>query len=88
MKNHFILFGWEIILRESETFILEGWIEPNQFKNIREQYNNIIKEAALTVDNVIESMNVPVHALYAPIAKNYVKYNESPYEGEVINAKM
>jgi len=33
-------------------------------------------------------MNVPVHAIYVPIAKDYVKYNEKPYEGEVINAKM
>lgn len=33
-------------------------------------------------------MNVPVHAVTAPIAKNYVLYNSQPYEGEVIKAKM
>ena len=48
----------------------------------------MIKKAAETIDHVIESLNVPVHALYTPIAANYVKYNEKPYEGEVINAKM
>ena len=35
MKKHFMLFAWEVILREAETFIMEGWIEGKDFKNLR-----------------------------------------------------
>lgn len=88
MEKHFILFAWEIILREAKTFLLEEWIIPSVFNEIHEHYNNLIKEAADKIDNIVESLNVPVHALPIPIANNYVKYNEKSYEGEVINAKM
>lgn len=47
-----------------------------------------MKEAALNIDNIIESLNIPVQAVYSPIAKDYVLYNQKSYEGEVINAKM
>lgn len=29
-----------------------------------------------------------MQAVYSPIAKDYVLYNQKSYEGEVINAKM
>jgi len=33
-------------------------------------------------------MSIPKHALYAPIAGDYVKYNASENLGEVLGAKM
>lgn len=88
MKNYFILFAWEILLRDMSSLLLDEWICPVLAKQLPEEYNNLIKKAADHVDNIIESMNIPVRAVYAPIAKNYVVYNEKSYEGEVINAKM
>ena len=88
METHFILYAWQIILNEADTFLLEEWICPLVLKELKEEYRVLIKHAANSIDNVIESMNVPVHAVTAPIAKNYVLYNSQPYEGEVIKAKM
>lgn len=88
MKNYFLLFAWEILLRDMSSLLLDEWICPVLAKQLPEEYNNLIKKAADHVDNIIESMNIPVRAVYAPIAKNYVVYNEKSNEGEVINAKM
>ena len=70
------------------SLLLDEWISPVLAKKLPEEYNALIKKAADKVDNIIESMNLPVKAIYAPIAKDYVLYNEKSYEGEVINAKM
>ena len=67
---------------------MEEWISASVFKQIRLAYNEVIKSAAEKIDTIIDNMNIPVHAIFAPISKNYVKYNEKSYEGEVINAKM
>ena len=88
MEAHYVLFAWRIILDEADTFLLENWICPTVLKELKEEYRTLIKYAADRIDNVIDSMNIPVHAITAPIAKNYVLYNSQPYEGEVINAKM
>ena len=88
MEMHFYIFVWDIILREGTFFLIEGWISPELMKTLKASFNEMIKAAADKIDHIIESMNIPVHAVYSPIAKNYVLYNEKPYEGEVINAKM
>lgn len=88
MKTHYLLFGWDILLRESTFFLLEQWMSPDVVKALKLEYNNLIKAAASEIDHINESLNIPVHAIYSPIAKNYVLYNEKPYEGEVLNAKM
>ena len=57
-------------------------------KNLVSSFNPLIKELAKNTSDVIESLNVPVHALHTPIATDYIKYNEQPHYGEVINAKL
>lgn len=88
MKNYFILYAWEVIQREIGLFLLEGWICPNLAKSLKEIYNNQIKLAAKDIDVIVESLNIPVHALKVPIAKDYVKYNSYANLGEVVNAKL
>jgi hypothetical protein len=58
------------------TLLLEQWICPNLAKTFHHEYNQLIKVAADKVDNIIESFNLPVQAIYAPIAKDYVLYNK------------
>ena len=88
MLNYFLLFGWEVIIRDMPMFLLQDWICPQLAKEFRLIYNDKIKEAANDVDKIVNSLNVPKHAIFAPIANDYVKYNDQPYYGEVINAKM
>ena len=77
-----------MIIRDSTFYLLEQWITPEVIKQLKVEYNDLIKVASKDIDHIVESMNIPVHAIYSPIAKNYVLYNEKPYQGEVINAKM
>lgn len=55
-------------------------------KLINIEYNNLIVKAASKIDHIIESLNLPIQAIYAPIAKDYVLYNKENYEGEVLRA--
>lgn len=75
-------------MRELSLLLLEGWICPKlaaEFKNI---YNDLIKVAAKDINVIVDSLNIPVHALRVPIAKDYIKYNSYPNLGEVVNAKL
>ncbi len=83
-----MLFAWEVILRELSLFVLEGWICPVLAKNFKNLYNDLIKVAAKDINVIIESLNIPVHALKVPIAKDYIQYNSYKNEGEVLNAKL
>lgn len=48
----------------------------------------MIKKAAKNAMNVVMSFNVPVHAIKAPIANDYLKYNSYANHGELVNAKL
>lgn len=85
---HFKIYAFEILLNNLSFFLFEEAIAIEAAKHIRDRYRELIKEAATDIDSIINNLNVPVHALYAPIASDYVKYNEQPYYGEVLNAKM
>jgi acyl-CoA oxidase len=88
VKNYFLLFAWEVLLRELSLLVLEGWICPVLAKRMKDLFNEQVKVAARDIDVVVESLNIPVHALKVPIAKDYVKYNSYANLGEVVNAKL
>jgi acyl-CoA oxidase len=88
VRNYFLLFAWEVILRELALFVLQGWITPELAGSLKENYNELIKKAAKDIDVIVNSLNIPVHALKIPIAKDYIKYNSYANYGEVVNAKL
>ena len=57
-------------------------------KNVSKTKFALVKELAKCTKDLLDCLNVPKHALYAPIAADYVKYNAQPNFGEVIGAKM
>lgn len=75
VKNYFLIFAWEVILRELGLLLLEDWICPKLAKELKEHYNELIKVASQDVDVIVDSLNIPVHGLRIPIAKDYVGYN-------------
>lgn len=88
VKNYFVLFAWEVLMREMATIVLEGWIIPDVAKGFKIAYNALIWEAAKDVDAIVSSLNTPVHAIKAPIANDYVRYNSYANFGEVVGAKL
>lgn len=55
---------------------------------MKEVYNELIKKAAINAMKVIMSFNVPVYAIKAPIANDYLRYNSYANHGELVNAKL
>lgn len=88
VKNYFLLFAWEIVLRELALFLLKGWICPKLAGELKSIYNELIKTAGKDIDVIVDSLNIPVHALRAPIAKDYIGYNSYANLGEVVGAKL
>lgn len=88
LSTHFKIYGIEVILNNLGFFLSEEAISVDAAKQLREKYRELIREAAQSIDTIINNLNVPVHALHTPIAGDYVKYNEKPYNGEVLKAKL
>jgi hypothetical protein len=44
--------------------------------------------AAKDINVIVGSLNIPVHALKVPIAKDYIAFNSYKNLGEVVNAKL
>lgn len=84
----FKLFAADIVDRELPFFILSGVVNSKASKDLTQQRHSLIKILASKSDDLLDCLNIPKHALYAPIANDYVKYNATPNFGEVIGAKM
>jgi len=84
----FRLYGAEIINRDLAHYILAGVVSKEAQQNLAITRTALTKEIALRANDLLDCMSVPKHALYAPIAADYVKYNAHPNFGEVIGAKM
>ena len=78
----------EIINREMGKFILNKWITTELAQELNEVYSQLIKKAAKNAEKIFMSFSVPVHAIRAPIANDYVLYNSYDNQGELKNAKL
>ncbi len=75
-------------MRDLGFYISEGVISQQAGLSAMASISGMVKELAKSCGDILESMNVPTHALYTPIIGDYVKYNEKPHFGEVYNAKL
>ena len=88
MEKVFMLFAAEIIQRDLSFYMLNGVISTSAATALTPRRHKLIKDIALKTNDLLDCLNIPKHALYAPIAQDYVKYNASPNYGEIIGAKM
>jgi acyl-CoA oxidase len=88
MTRVFTLFGCELVFRDTGFYMIQGIISAQAAIHLDKERIMLIKSVALDVDDLLDCMNIAKHALYAPIAQDYVKYNSVPNFGEVIGAKM
>ena len=65
-----------------------GAISKQAGVHLIEHQNELIKDLAKNIDNIIASFNVPFESLHVPIAVDYEKYYTTPNFGEVTNAKL
>ena len=77
-----------MLLRDLGFYLTHGVVNTQAAERLVAGMNPLIKEFAKSTKDVIECMNVPTHALHTPIVGDYIKYNEQPHYGEVVNAKL
>jgi acyl-CoA oxidase len=88
MSTVFRLFACECIYRDSGFYMMQGVLSVAASKAMVETRLSLIKEVANQSDFLLDCLNIPKHALYAPIAQDYEKYNSEPNFGEVLGARM
>ena len=88
MESVFRLYGADCIYRDMAFYMIEGLVSNEASKNLTSTRLQLIKEIAPRCNDLFDCMSIPKHALYAPIANDYIKYNASPNYGEVVGAKM
>jgi hypothetical protein len=71
----FKIFAADIIIRDLGFYLSEGVISKEAAKNTVSALPLLLKELAKHTPEIIESLNVPVHALHTPIIGDYVQYN-------------
>lgn len=88
MAQVFQLFALDIIERDLTHYIIGGVLNKEAAASISATKIKLVKIIALLTDDLLDIMSIPKHALYAPIAGDYVKYNASPNFGEIVGAKL
>lgn len=88
MTDVFRLFGADIIQRELSFFQIEGVINQTACAQLTTTRHQIIKKLASHANDLLDCLSIPKHALYAPIAADYIQFNAHPNQGEVLGAKM
>jgi len=88
MEKCFRLFGADCIQRDLGFYLIQGVVSRQAADALTATRHELIRDIAARADDLLDCMNIPKHALYAPIAADYVKYNASPNFGEVKGARM
>jgi Acyl-CoA oxidase len=88
MELVFRIQAIDTINHDASFYLLKGAISVPASKAMNETYKKLIKEAAQHVSVLLEILNVPAHALHAPIAADYVDYYSRPNYGEAYVAKL
>ncbi|TNV81297.1 hypothetical protein FGO68_gene5783 [Halteria grandinella] len=84
----FTLFASDIVLRDLGFYLSHQVVSQDAAKAFINSLPTQVKALSFHTKDVIESLNVPVHAIYTPIVGDYVGYNQEPHFGEVVNAKL
>lgn len=82
------MFALDILERDLTHYVLAGVLSKEAAASISPTKIRLVKAIAGMTDELLDCMSIPKHALYAPIAGDYVKYNASPNYGEIIGAKL
>ena len=84
----FLLYAMKCVESDILWYLKHKIISPMAAGKMERQIHSLIKWVAARCDDIIESMGVPEHLVFSPIAKDYVKYNSGPNRGELVGAKL
>jgi acyl-CoA oxidase len=82
------VYSLDVINREIGFYMTRGLLTVDTAATVEARLNESIKELAPSAMKVVDSLGIPEHAVRAPIALNYEKYQEGKHEGEFPEAKL
>ena len=88
MEVVFRIFAIDAVVRDLGFYLLNGAINHTAAKALVETQKKLVKQAASSINVLLESLNVAKHALYTPIAADYVDYYARPNFGEAYVPKL
>ena len=88
MTEVFRLFAIDAVKRELGFYLISKAVNAKAAKTLLLAEISVIKSLASKIDALLEVLNVPKHALYVPIAADFVEYYAHPNYGEVHGAKL
>jgi hypothetical protein len=88
METVFRIFAIDAVVRDLGFYVLNGAINHTAAKALVETQKKLVKQAASNINVLLDTLNVAKHALYAPIAADYVDYYTRPNYGEAYVAKL
>jgi acyl-CoA oxidase len=82
------LYGLHVLEEDLAWFLADGVFTPEEGKRVVEESRAWTKRLAPQALNIVNAFGIPDHVLLAPIAADWVKYNDSDNKGEIRNAKL
>lgn len=88
MEDVFRVALIDAVNRDMGAYLIAGAVNPGASKALATTQKKLIKQTAKSIEVLLASLNVPVHALYTPHAADYVDYYSKPNFGEAYVAKL
>ena len=82
------LFAVECIRRDLGFYMVEKAVSRDAADNTTDTLHGLNNLLASNINPPLESLNVPDHALYTPIAADWEKYYSAPNFGEIHGSKL
>jgi len=77
------LYGWSRIEADLGWFLSEEKLSPQEGKRVREFSTNLCTKLGPQIVDIVNAFGFPDHALQAPVAMDWVKYNSVDNRGEL-----
>ena len=84
----FRVFAIDCVKRELGFYVKEKAIKPQAAANLLIAQNSLIKDMAISIEDLLKLLSVPDDVLNTPIAGDYVTYFSKPNFGEVVAARL
>ncbi|EPZ31508.1 Acyl-CoA dehydrogenase/oxidase domain-containing protein [Rozella allomycis CSF55] len=80
-----LLYGLNYLENNLGFYLKEEIVSPSNAKAVCDLSRKLTSKLAKCATQLVDSFGIPSHVLSAPIANDWVKYNESDNQGEIIS---
>jgi acyl-CoA oxidase len=82
------LFALHAIETELPFYVAHGFIAARSVSSVGDLVRRSVADLAPQALALVESFAIPEHLICAPIAQNWVRYNEVDNKGELVQARL